>query len=72
MTLKKTTSYKQFTKINDTRNEIFYIRHILVNESKNELNVTIFEKNFHRKKFVMNKNDEKKMIMSMKINHFFR
>ena len=72
MTFKKTTSYKQFTKINDTRNEIFYIRHIFVNKSKNELNVTTFEKVFHRKKFVMNENDEKKMIMLMKINHFFR
>ena len=72
ITFKKTTSYKQFTKINDTRNEIFHIRHIFVNKSKNELNVTTFEKKFYRKKFVMNENDEKKMIVSMKINHFFR
>ena len=60
ITFKKTTSYKQFTKMNDTRNEIFHIRHILVSESRNELNVTIFEKVFHRRKFVMNENDGKK------------
>ena len=59
ITLKKTTSYKQFTKMNDTRNETFHIRHIFVNESKNKLNVTIFKKVFHRKKLVINKNDKK-------------